>query len=129
MVFVLLAQINLLNNFINFARIDFEPIVYIYIGKVQQLGKAYNKELKWVMERQMPSFQEYAKNSEITSVVYLMFASITVGLKSVTQQTIDWVKNGPNLVLPTTMIGRYYDDVGSHEVSLSNYILSFSIIK
>ncbi|KAH6816227.1 hypothetical protein C2S51_021047 [Perilla frutescens var. frutescens] len=82
---------------------------------VQQLARAYNQELKWVMQRQMPSFQDYAKNSEITSTVSIMFASIIPGLKSATKETIDWMKSEPKIAISTGMIGRYSDDINSHE--------------
>nr|U3LW50.1 RecName: Full=Tau-cadinol synthase; Short=LaCADS; AltName: Full=(+)-gamma-cadinene synthase; AltName: Full=Gamma-cadinene synthase [Lavandula angustifolia]AGL98418.1 cadinol synthase [Lavandula angustifolia] len=83
---------------------------------IQQLARAYNQELKWVMGTQsMPSFQDYAKNSEITSCIYIMSASVFHGLESVTQETIDWLKNEPNFAVSTGMIGRYWDDIGSHE--------------
>ncbi|XP_047948783.1 cis-muuroladiene synthase-like [Salvia hispanica] len=81
---------------------------------VQQLGKAYNEELKWLMERKVPSFQDYLRNSEITSCIYIMFAATIPGLKSVTQQTIDWINTQPKLVTSTAMLGRYWDDLGSH---------------
>lgn len=87
---------------------------------MQQLGRAYNQELKWVTERQMPSFQDYVKNSEVTSCIYILFASIIPGLESVTQETIDWMKSEPSFAIAVGMIGRYWDDIGSHEVSLSN---------
>ncbi|KAH6831339.1 hypothetical protein C2S53_010992 [Perilla frutescens var. hirtella] len=82
---------------------------------VQQIARAYNQELKWVMERQMPSFQEYAKNSEVTSCIYIIFAGIILGLKSATKGTIGWIKSEPKIAISTGMIGRYWDDIGSHE--------------
>ncbi|KAH6770143.1 hypothetical protein C2S52_014946 [Perilla frutescens var. hirtella] len=82
---------------------------------VQQLARAYNQELKWVMERQMPSFQDYAKNSEITSCIYMIFAGTILGFKSATQETIDWIKSEPKIAISSGMIGRYWDDIGSHE--------------
>lgn len=85
---------------------------------MQRLGRAYNQELKWIMGRQLPSFQDYLENSEITSVVYIMFAAIIPGFKSLTQETIDWIRSMPKLAKPTSRIGRYYDDIGTHEVSI-----------
>ncbi|KAH6763724.1 hypothetical protein C2S51_014973 [Perilla frutescens var. frutescens] len=82
--------------------------------------RAYNQELKWVMEGQMPSFQEYAKNSEVTSCIYIIFSGIILGLKSATKETIDWIKSEPKIAISTGMMGRYWDDIGSHEVSLTN---------
>nr|QBP05430.1 cedrol synthase [Leucosceptrum canum] len=82
---------------------------------VKQLGRAYNQELKWVMERQMPSFEEYVKNSEITSCVYVLFTALFPFLKSATKETIDWLLSEPQLAISTAMIGRFCDDLGSHE--------------
>ncbi|XP_042059110.1 cis-muuroladiene synthase-like isoform X3 [Salvia splendens] len=82
---------------------------------VQHLGRAFNQELKWIMGRKLPSFQDYLENSEITSDVYIMFAAIIPGFESLTQETIDWIRTMPKLAKPTSTIGRYYDDLGSHE--------------
>nr|Q5SBP5.1 RecName: Full=Gamma-cadinene synthase; AltName: Full=(+)-gamma-cadinene synthase [Ocimum basilicum]AAV63787.1 gamma-cadinene synthase [Ocimum basilicum] len=82
---------------------------------IQQLARGYNQELKWVMEKQMPPFKDYLKNSEITSCIYIMFASIIPGLKSFTQEAIDWIKNEPNFAVKAGLIGRYWDDIGSHK--------------
>ncbi|XP_042047639.1 cis-muuroladiene synthase-like [Salvia splendens] len=82
---------------------------------VQQLGRAYSQELKWVMGRQMPPFKDYVKNSEITSAIYSMFAFTIPGLKSVSQETIDWLKSEPKIAISSGLAGRYLDDIGSHE--------------
>ncbi|KAL1542976.1 cis-muuroladiene synthase-like [Salvia divinorum] len=82
---------------------------------VQQLGRAYNQELKWVMGRQLPPFEDYVKNSEITSAIYIMFATIIPGFKSLTQETIDWMKSEPKIAVSSGLVGRYLDDIGSHE--------------
>ncbi|KAG6435392.1 hypothetical protein SASPL_100264 [Salvia splendens] len=84
------------------------------MDEVQQLGRAYHQELKWVMERQLPPFEDYVKNSEITSCIFIMFAAIIPGFKSLTQETIDWMKSDPKIATSTGMIGRYWDDIGSH---------------
>ncbi|KAL1542974.1 cis-muuroladiene synthase-like [Salvia divinorum] len=86
-----------------------------FIETVQQLGRAYNQELKFVMERNLPPFEDYVKNSEITSCIYIMFAAIMPGFKSLTQETIDWMKSEPKIAISTGMIGRYWDDIGSHD--------------
>ena len=69
------------------------------------------------MERQLPPFEDYVKNSEITSCIYILFAAIMPGFKSLTQETIDWMKSEPKIAISTGMIGRYWDDIGSHDVS------------
>ncbi|KAL1542975.1 cis-muuroladiene synthase-like [Salvia divinorum] len=86
-----------------------------FIETVQQLGRAYNQELKWVMERKLPPFEDYVKNSEITSAIFILFAAIIPGFKSLTQETIDWMKSEPKIAISTGMIGRYWNDIGSHD--------------
>ena len=78
------------------------------------------------MGRKLPSFQDYLENSEITSVVYITFAAIIPGFESLTQETIDWIRTMPKLAKPTSRIGRYYDDIGSHEVSF--VLISFNFL-
>ncbi|KAL0358526.1 UNVERIFIED_CONTAM: Gamma-curcumene synthase [Sesamum angustifolium] len=82
---------------------------------VKQLGRAYNQELKWIMEREMPTFEEYIKNSVITSCIYVMFTALIPGMKSVTKETIDWLLSEPNIVISTARMGRHLEDLGSHE--------------
>ncbi|KAL1543023.1 gamma-cadinene synthase-like [Salvia divinorum] len=43
--------------------------VTCFIETVKQLGRAYNQELKWVMEGEMPCYEEYMNNSVITSCI------------------------------------------------------------
>ncbi|KAK4435853.1 Gamma-cadinene synthase [Sesamum alatum] len=82
---------------------------------VKQLGRAYNQELKWVMEREMPTFEDYFKNSVITSCIYVMFTALVPGMKSITKETIDWLLSEPNIVISTARMGRHLEDLGSHE--------------
>ncbi|KAH6808693.1 hypothetical protein C2S51_026476 [Perilla frutescens var. frutescens] len=82
---------------------------------VQQIARAYNQELKWLMGRQMPSFQDYAKNSVATSCIFLMFAITIPTVKSVSEETITWMKSETKFVTSTAMIGRYRNDIVSSE--------------
>uniref|UniRef100_A0A1W7HBY5 Putative gamma-cadinene synthase n=1 Tax=Scoparia dulcis TaxID=107240 RepID=A0A1W7HBY5_SCODU len=83
---------------------------------VKQLGRAYLKELNWFLGRRMPPFDEYFANTVITSCIYVMFTAIIPGMKSVTKETIDWLVTEPNkMVIATAKMGRYLEDLGSHE--------------
>ncbi|EYU31456.1 hypothetical protein ABFS82_07G067500 [Erythranthe guttata] len=86
-----------------------------YKEAVKQLARAYNIEQNWIMERKMPPLEEYLKNSVITSSIFVMFTAHFPGMKSVTQETIDWLLSNPKIVVSTAMIGRHIDDLGSHE--------------
>ncbi|KAH6785025.1 hypothetical protein C2S51_037480 [Perilla frutescens var. frutescens] len=86
-----------------------------YRETVKQLGRAYNKEQKWIMERQMPPFEEYMTNSVFTSCIYVMFMAFVPGMKSVTEEVVQWLLSEPKIVISTAKMGRTLDDLGSHE--------------
>ncbi|KAL3649970.1 hypothetical protein CASFOL_006373 [Castilleja foliolosa] len=83
---------------------------------IQQLGRAYNKEQIWTMERQMPPLEEYVTNSVITSCIFVMLTSILPGIKSATKQTADWLMSWPQILISTAKLGRLLDDLASQEV-------------
>ncbi|KAL7145230.1 hypothetical protein ABFS83_07G066900 [Erythranthe nasuta] len=86
-----------------------------YKEAVKQLARAYNIEQNWIMERRMPPLEEYLKNSVITSSIFVMFTAHFPGMKSVTQETIDWLLSNPKIVVSAAMMGRLIDDLGCHE--------------
>ncbi|XP_057766270.1 tau-cadinol synthase-like [Salvia miltiorrhiza] len=90
-------------------------VVPYYRETVKQLGRAYNQEQKWIMERQMPSFEEYMNNSVITSCMYVMFTSLVPGMKSVNEEAVQWLLSEPKIVISTAKMGRTLEDLASHE--------------
>ncbi|KAL8491167.1 hypothetical protein ACS0TY_022989 [Phlomoides rotata] len=64
----------------------------------------YFKETIWIMEKQMPSFEEY-----------MMFTALIAGIKSVTKEDIDWLLSEPKIVISTAMMGRHLQDLSSLE--------------
>ncbi|KAK4478572.1 hypothetical protein RD792_014057 [Penstemon davidsonii] len=82
---------------------------------VKQVARAYNKELKWFMGREMPTFEEYFVNTVFTSAIYVMFAAAIPGMTSASEETINWLLSEPNIIIGTAKMGRYVEDLGSHE--------------
>ncbi|CAA0815536.1 Alpha-humulene/(-)-(E)-beta-caryophyllene synthase [Striga hermonthica] len=82
---------------------------------VKQLARAYNQEQIWIMERQMPSFEDYMNNSVITSCIYVMFLALIPGLKCVTKEVVEWLVNDSKLVISTAKMGRHLEDLGSED--------------
>ncbi|KAK4482417.1 hypothetical protein RD792_009572 [Penstemon davidsonii] len=82
---------------------------------VKQVARAYNKELKWFMGREMPTFEEYFVNTVFTSAIYVMFAAVIPGMTSASEETINWLLSEPNIIIGTAKMGRYVEDLGSHE--------------
>lgn len=65
----------------------------------------------------MPGYEEYMRNSVITSCMYVMFTSLVPGMKSVNEETVQWLLSEPKIVISTAKMGRTLEDLGSHEVS------------
>lgn len=84
---------------------------------MKELCRAYNKRLKWFMGVSAPTFEEYIVNSVITSCLYAFTASTFPGVKSVSQETIDWLMSVPEIVKASAKACRYLDDLGSYEVT------------
>ncbi|KAK6161730.1 hypothetical protein DH2020_005111 [Rehmannia glutinosa] len=97
------------------AKQDKSFAVPYYKETVKQLGRAYNQEQQWIMERQMPPFDEYMNNSVITSCIYVMLTSLFPGMKSVTKETIEWLMSEPKILISTAKMGRHMEDLGSQE--------------
>ncbi|KAK6138514.1 hypothetical protein DH2020_027743 [Rehmannia glutinosa] len=97
------------------AKLDKSFAAPYYKETVKQLGRAYNQEQQWIMERKMPSFEEYMNNSVITSCIYVMFTALVPGMKSVTKETIDWLMSEPKILISTAKMGRHLEDLGTHE--------------
>ncbi|GER55361.1 Cis-muuroladiene synthase [Striga asiatica] len=90
-------------------------VVPFYIEAVKQLARAYNQDQIWIMERQMPSFDDYMNNSVITGCMYVMFSALIPGLKSATKDIVDWLASEPKLLISTGKMGRHLEDLGSED--------------
>ncbi|KAL6517591.1 hypothetical protein OROMI_033292 [Orobanche minor] len=86
-----------------------------YRESLKQLSRAYNIEQKWIMERNMPRYEEFMTNSVITSCIYPMFISFVPGMKSVTEEDVQWLLSEPKILISTAKMGRTLEDIGSHE--------------
>ncbi|KAG8389007.1 hypothetical protein BUALT_Bualt02G0184600 [Buddleja alternifolia] len=85
------------------------------IESVKRLGRAYNKELKWFMERKLPTFDEYFANTYFTGCIEVMYIPVILGMEFVSQQTIDWLMSKPEIVVAASNVGRYLEDLCTHQ--------------
>ncbi|KAK4480039.1 hypothetical protein RD792_013096 [Penstemon davidsonii] len=87
------------------------------IEAVKQVCRAFYKKMKWFMERQMPTFDEYISNSWLTSSIYVFYTFIIPGMKSVTKENVDWLTSDEpsRLIVGASNIVRYLNDVTSYE--------------
>ncbi|KAH6786535.1 hypothetical protein C2S52_006087 [Perilla frutescens var. hirtella] len=63
----------------------------------------------------MPKFEEYMSNSRLTTMLYVTFIATTIGIKSSTKETIDWLLTDPKVLTSASDICRLRDDVASHQ--------------
>ncbi|KAK4407398.1 Dicarboxylate transporter 1, chloroplastic [Sesamum angolense] len=89
------------------------------LAVVKQLGRAYNKELKWFMGRQMPTFEDYFANTVYMSCIYVMLTVPIPGMQSASEESIDWLMSEPKILMATVKMGRYVEDLGTHEKDLN----------
>ncbi|KAK6119786.1 hypothetical protein DH2020_046469 [Rehmannia glutinosa] len=83
---------------------------------LKEICKAYNKGLKWFMGQQIPSFEEYIVNSEITSCIYVISSWTIMGMKSaVSKEIIDWLMSQPKIIIASAKVCRHLDDLSSFE--------------
>ncbi|KAI3449956.1 hypothetical protein Pfo_006621 [Paulownia fortunei] len=82
---------------------------------VKQICRAYNKGFKWFMGGQMPTFKDYIVNSVITSCIYVLCSGTIPGLKSVTEETIDWMMSELKIIIASAKACRYLNDLGGYE--------------
>ncbi|KAG8389004.1 hypothetical protein BUALT_Bualt02G0184300 [Buddleja alternifolia] len=92
-----------------------ENCLQIYLEYVKRLGRAYNKELKWFMERKLPTFDEYFANTYFTGCIEVMYIPVILGMEFVSQQTIDWLMSKPEIVVAASNVGRYLEDLCTHQ--------------
>ncbi|KAL3645125.1 hypothetical protein CASFOL_010305 [Castilleja foliolosa] len=82
---------------------------------IKDICRAYNKGHKWCMGGPMPSFDNYIANTTITSCLYVLCSTTIPGMKSVSNETVDWLRNEPEIVKASAKVCRYLDDLGSFE--------------
>ncbi|KAL3618153.1 hypothetical protein CASFOL_038474 [Castilleja foliolosa] len=84
------------------------------IPYLKQVCRAYNKEMKWIMRQEMPSFQEYIENSVFGGCLFAISSQTIPGMKSVSKETIDWLMSVPKISVASAKACRYnLDDVSS----------------
>ncbi|GFP87016.1 gamma-cadinene synthase [Phtheirospermum japonicum] len=82
---------------------------------LKNVCKAYNKEIKWTMRREMPSFEEYIENTVISGCFFAICSQTVPGVKFVNKDTIDWLMSVPKISIALSKVCRYLDDASSFE--------------
>ncbi|KAL3618151.1 hypothetical protein CASFOL_038472 [Castilleja foliolosa] len=97
----------------NYATVEEADLFTQIIESLKRVCKAYNKEMKWIMRQEMPSFQEYIENSVFGGCLFAISSQTIPGMKSVSNETIDWLMSVPKISVSSAKACRYLDDVSS----------------
>ena len=66
---------------------------------------------------------EYIRN-ELNTSFYPMAITSFVGMGGlITKDLMDWVLNGPEIVMATALIGRLQNDMAGHKVRIVQYLV------
>ncbi|CAA0805839.1 Alpha-humulene/(-)-(E)-beta-caryophyllene synthase [Striga hermonthica] len=90
---------------------------------VKELCWAHSQGLKYTMGGPMASFEDYILNSVIGGVIYATYPAAFLGLKSASQETIDWLRSKPSIIRASALVCRYLDDLGSYQRESQNGML------
>ncbi|GER40755.1 cadinol synthase [Striga asiatica] len=90
---------------------------------VKELCWAYSRGLKYTMGGPMATFEDYILNSVFGGVIYATYPAAFLGLKSASQETIDWLISKPNIIRASALVCRYLDDLGSYQRESQNGML------
>ncbi|XP_010480293.1 PREDICTED: alpha-humulene/(-)-(E)-beta-caryophyllene synthase-like [Camelina sativa] len=83
---------------------------------MMEVAKAYLQEAKWLSEDYVATLKEYAENGAKSSC-YLSLLTISF-LGMVDEGTLDvleWLSTSPPILMNSSLIGRFYDDLTSCE--------------
>ncbi|GFP87018.1 cis-muuroladiene synthase, partial [Phtheirospermum japonicum] len=92
---------------------------------MKQVCKAYNKEIKWTKRQELPCFEEYIENSVMAGCLFAICSTTIPGMKYITKETVDWLMSVPKIVVASSTLGRYLDDVNGYkgEIMEGKYLI------
>lgn len=94
------------------------------MNKMKQASRSYLQELKWIMERQIPTFEDYIINSRITTLLYVSLLAGVPGIKSTTKEIIEWLVNDSKIFIAAADGSRLLDDIASYQVSIAFHLIN-----
>ncbi|GFP87014.1 cis-muuroladiene synthase [Phtheirospermum japonicum] len=81
---------------------------------VKDICRAQSKGLKWTLGGQMTSFEDYLKMTLVTSCIYVMCSATFPGMKSVSKETIGWLRSEPKIVIAAAKVCIYARRLRGH---------------
>lgn len=88
-----------------------------HLPQLKQIVRSYDIEAKWLLEKYVPSFDEYMRNAKITAGNILVTRAALLGMGEVaTVQAFEWVQSNSKIITASNTVLRLNDDIMSHEV-------------
>ncbi|KAK7312995.1 hypothetical protein VNO77_37308 [Canavalia gladiata] len=89
----------------------------IYAKKeMKRLVQAYFAEAKWLNRNYTPTMEEYMNVAQVSSGYHMVTTMAFVGMGCiVTENSFQWLTNGPKIIDAATKICRLMDDIVSNE--------------
>ncbi|KAF4350760.1 hypothetical protein G4B88_000907 [Cannabis sativa] len=92
--------------------------------KLQCMVRAYSKEVQWLHNKYMPTFDEYypigldnAGSEELISMAFCGMGDV------VTKESMDWIfsQPQPKIIRTMSIVGRLMNDIGYHKCYIKQY--------
>ncbi|KAF4368357.1 hypothetical protein F8388_019074 [Cannabis sativa] len=100
-----------------------------YVKKgLQCMVRAYSKEVQWLHNKYMPTFDEYypigldnAGSEELISMAFCGMGDV------VTKESMDWIfsQPQPNIIRTMSIVGRLMNDIGYHKCYIKQYGVTY----
>ncbi|XP_047956517.1 germacrene A synthase-like isoform X3 [Salvia hispanica] len=77
---------------------------YYAIERLKELARGYFEEAKWLLEGNLPSFEEYLKLGQITSTYDYLVPASFMGIGSTRKEDFEWLSEKPKILVSTLII-------------------------
>ncbi|KAK9735287.1 hypothetical protein RND81_04G196400 [Saponaria officinalis] len=79
--------------------------------------RAFLEESKWLVEKKIPSVEEYLRVACVSTCYPMLCVASLVGMGELaTKDAFDWFVNGPPIINSSALICRLMDDIVSHQL-------------
>ncbi|XP_047956328.1 germacrene A synthase-like isoform X2 [Salvia hispanica] len=77
---------------------------YYAIERLKELARGYFEEAKWLLEGNLPSFEEYLMLGQITSTYDYLVPASFMGIGSTRKEDFEWLSEKPKILVSTLII-------------------------
>ncbi|KAK9735296.1 hypothetical protein RND81_04G196800 [Saponaria officinalis] len=84
---------------------------------MKKTTREYLEESKWLVEKKIPSVEEYLRVACVSTCYPMLCVASLVGMgKIATKDAFDWFVNAPPIIHSSALICRLMDDIVSHQL-------------